>query len=72
MTSFTFSKIILISPLLWSIKMMSQNIIISSGGAQFMKIWIEDKLKCNLSTKRWSRGHFSASFYLNKGVEKEQ
>ena len=72
MTSFTFSKIILISPLLWSIKMMSQNIIISSGRTQFMKIWIEDKLKCNLSTKRWLCGHFLASFYLNKGVEKEQ
>ena len=51
---------------------MSQNIIISSGGTEFTKIWIEDKLKYSLSTKRWSRGHFSASFYLNKGVEKEQ
>ena len=44
MSSFTFSKIILIS-LLWSMTMimMSQNIFISSGGTQFMKIRIEDK-----------------------------
>ena len=47
--------------------MMSQNIIISSGGTEFTKIWIEDKLKCNLSTKRWSRSLFSKFLSQQRG-----